>query len=96
MPSARERVLLRRYVDAWERNDVDALVALLREDALLSMPPQRSLAGAAPPHAALVGGFHLGWTVGAALLLAALAIALVTLARRPAAAATPRPASSSR
>jgi RNA polymerase sigma-70 factor, ECF subfamily len=31
--------LLNRYVDAFHRYDVDALVALLREDATLSMPP---------------------------------------------------------
>ena len=38
-PSAEERELLRRYVDAHERADVDALAALLREDARLTMPP---------------------------------------------------------
>jgi len=31
--------LLDRYVDAFHRYDVDALVALLRDDATLSMPP---------------------------------------------------------
>jgi RNA polymerase sigma-70 factor (ECF subfamily) len=31
--------LLARYVDAFERLDVDALVSLLRADATLSMPP---------------------------------------------------------
>jgi RNA polymerase sigma-70 factor (ECF subfamily) len=31
--------LLRRYVDAWERGDADALVAVLRDDATLTMPP---------------------------------------------------------
>ncbi len=36
-PSQRE--LLSRYVDAFERYDMDALVALLHEDATWSMPP---------------------------------------------------------
>ena len=34
-----EATLLDRYVEAFHRYDVDALVALLREDATLSMPP---------------------------------------------------------
>jgi RNA polymerase sigma-70 factor (ECF subfamily) len=41
-----ERELLDRYVEAFERDDVDALVSLLREDALLRMPPQPSVIGA--------------------------------------------------
>jgi RNA polymerase sigma-70 factor (ECF subfamily) len=39
--------LLRRYVDAWERADVDGLVNILHEDAVLRMPPQRAITGAA-------------------------------------------------
>jgi len=38
-PTDEERELLRRYVDAHERADVEALAELLREDALLTMPP---------------------------------------------------------
>jgi RNA polymerase sigma-70 factor, ECF subfamily len=34
-----QRALLARYVDAFERYDMDALTALLREDASWSMPP---------------------------------------------------------
>jgi RNA polymerase sigma-70 factor (ECF subfamily) len=38
-PSEEERKLLRRYVDAHERADADALAELLRDDARLTMPP---------------------------------------------------------
>jgi RNA polymerase sigma-70 factor, ECF subfamily len=38
-PSAAERALLRRYMDAHERADANALAVLLREDARLAMPP---------------------------------------------------------
>jgi RNA polymerase sigma-70 factor, ECF subfamily len=31
--------LVERYVDAWERNDVDAVVSMLAEDARMTMPP---------------------------------------------------------
>ncbi|MCA1647009.1 MAG: nuclear transport factor 2 family protein [Chloroflexi bacterium] len=34
-----ERVLVERYVGAWEQGDVNAFVSLLKEDAVLSMPP---------------------------------------------------------
>jgi RNA polymerase sigma-70 factor, ECF subfamily len=34
-----QRALLARYVDAFERYDMDSLIALLREDATWSMPP---------------------------------------------------------
>lgn len=34
-----QRALLARYVDAFERFDLDALVSLLHEDATMSMPP---------------------------------------------------------
>ena len=42
-----ERELLGRYVAAFESDDVDGLVALLREDAVLRMPPQPAVRGAA-------------------------------------------------
>jgi RNA polymerase sigma-70 factor, ECF subfamily len=38
-PSAADRELLAAYINAFERHDVDALVALLRDDAILEMPP---------------------------------------------------------
>ena len=34
-----ERALVERYVRAWEQSDVQAFVALLKDDAVLSMPP---------------------------------------------------------
>jgi RNA polymerase sigma-70 factor (ECF subfamily) len=36
---AESRALLQRYVDAWQENDVDAIVALLAHDATMQMPP---------------------------------------------------------
>jgi RNA polymerase sigma-70 factor, ECF subfamily len=35
-----ERVLLERFVAAWERVDIAGLVELLREDAVMAMPPE--------------------------------------------------------
>ena len=50
--SREQRELLARYVDAFERYDMDALTALLHEDALLSMPPfELWLRGARRHHA---------------------------------------------
>jgi RNA polymerase sigma-70 factor (ECF subfamily) len=39
---AQTRDLLERYMRAWEAADVDALVGLLRDDAVLAMPPTPS------------------------------------------------------
>lgn len=41
-----ERKLLARYIEAFETDDVDGLVALLRQDATLTMPPQPAVIGA--------------------------------------------------
>ena len=38
--------VLERYVQTWEAADVAGLVALLREDAVLTMPPKPSVVGA--------------------------------------------------
>jgi len=38
--SAHERALVERFADAVESGDIDAVVALLTDDALLTMPPQ--------------------------------------------------------
>ena len=39
------REIVDRYVEAWERNDVEAVVDLLAEDAAISMPPLASWFG---------------------------------------------------
>jgi RNA polymerase sigma-70 factor (ECF subfamily) len=38
--SARERELLARFAEAFEQGDIEGVVALLTDDALLTMPPQ--------------------------------------------------------
>ncbi len=40
-PGAQERALVKRFMTAWDAVDVDGLVALLSEDALMTMPPER-------------------------------------------------------
>jgi RNA polymerase sigma-70 factor (TIGR02960 family) len=40
-PARRERALVRRFMAAWDAVDIDALVALLTEDAAMTMPPER-------------------------------------------------------
>jgi RNA polymerase sigma-70 factor (ECF subfamily) len=45
LPDDELRRLVDRYVEAWERNDVDAVVELLTEDAAISMPPLASWFG---------------------------------------------------
>jgi RNA polymerase sigma-70 factor, ECF subfamily len=50
-----ERELVERYVEVWRAGDFDGLVALLREDAELRMPPRASIRGA---HA--ISSFLLG------------------------------------
>jgi RNA polymerase sigma-70 factor (TIGR02960 family) len=43
VPSAEERALLQRYMDAHARADAPALVAMMREDIRFTMPPQPTL-----------------------------------------------------
>jgi RNA polymerase sigma-70 factor (ECF subfamily) len=51
-----QQALLTRYVDAFQRYDVEALVSLLHEDAVMSMPPFRWwLRGRAEIRRALLG-----------------------------------------
>ena len=38
-PDDVQQSVVRRYVEAWEAIDIDGLVALLREDAVMTMPP---------------------------------------------------------
>jgi RNA polymerase sigma-70 factor (ECF subfamily) len=54
--SDEQEALLAKYVDAFERYDVDELVTLLRDDAILSMPP----------YALWLQGHHniAGWFLG--------------------------------
>jgi RNA polymerase sigma-70 factor (ECF subfamily) len=55
-----ERALLARYVDAFERYDIDSLVSLLHEDASISMPPYEMwLKGVAE-----LRGWYLGYGIG--------------------------------
>lgn len=47
VPGERERALVKRFMTAWNEVDIDALVALLTEDAVMTMPPERMrIAGA--------------------------------------------------
>jgi RNA polymerase sigma-70 factor (ECF subfamily) len=39
---ARVREIVETYVEAWERGDVDAIVSMLADDAILAMPPRPS------------------------------------------------------
>jgi RNA polymerase sigma-70 factor (ECF subfamily) len=39
---ARVREIVEHYVDAWERGDVEAIVSMLADDAILAMPPRPS------------------------------------------------------
>jgi RNA polymerase sigma-70 factor (ECF subfamily) len=34
------REIVERYIDAWERADVDAIVSMLTDDAIIAMPPR--------------------------------------------------------
>jgi hypothetical protein len=35
-----ERALVERFVEAWDRVDIEGIVELLREDAVMAMPPE--------------------------------------------------------
>jgi RNA polymerase sigma-70 factor, ECF subfamily len=40
-PAVHERALVRRFMAAWDAVDIEGLVALLTEDAVMTMPPER-------------------------------------------------------
>ena len=56
------RAVLERYVHAWETADVAGLVALLRDDAIVSMPPAVFLTGPAMIRAFLAESVLAGGT----------------------------------
>jgi RNA polymerase sigma-70 factor (ECF subfamily) len=55
----RVREIVERYVDAWERGDVNAVVAMLAEDATFAMPPLRTWFGGRDEIAVFLAGWPL-------------------------------------
>jgi RNA polymerase sigma-70 factor (ECF subfamily) len=53
------RALVERYIDAWERNDVEAFAAMLAEDATFAMPPLASWFSGRDAIAAWAAGWPL-------------------------------------
>ena len=53
------RELVKRFADAWERNDVDAVVAMLTDDARMAMPPWASWYSGRDAVATFLGGWPL-------------------------------------
>src|SRR3989440_240382 len=41
VPNAQERAVVQRFMTAWDAVDIDGLVSLLSEDAVMTMPPER-------------------------------------------------------
>jgi RNA polymerase sigma-70 factor (ECF subfamily) len=67
-------VLLARYVDAWHAGDVDALMALVGEDIVFTMPPLPLwFHGRAAMHAFLADALFAGASRGRFRLLATAA-----------------------
>jgi RNA polymerase sigma-70 factor, ECF subfamily len=60
-PTEEERALLRRFMDAWQRADADAVVALLRDDARWAMPPAPLWFDGREAIAKLFATFPIGW-----------------------------------
>ena len=55
----RVREIVDEYVDAWQRSDVDAVVAMLTEDAAFTMPPMSTWFGGREQIATFLTGFPL-------------------------------------
>jgi RNA polymerase sigma-70 factor (ECF subfamily) len=55
----RVREIVDEYVDAWQRADVDAVVAMLTEDAAFTMPPMRTWFGGRDEIATFLRGYPL-------------------------------------
>jgi RNA polymerase sigma-70 factor (ECF subfamily) len=64
-----ERSLLQRYMTAWERQDASRLVALLREDVRLAMPPHPTWYEGREAVAAFIAGVALAPGKGALRLV---------------------------
>ena len=58
----RAREVVHEYVEAWERGDVEAVVAMLAEDATFSMPPLRTWYGGRDEIALFLAGWPLSGT----------------------------------
>src|SRR5438093_8086923 len=41
LPNAQERAIVQRFMTAWDAVDIDGLVSLLSDDAMMTMPPER-------------------------------------------------------
>jgi RNA polymerase sigma-70 factor (ECF subfamily) len=53
------REIVKRFADAWERKDVDAVVAMLTDDARMTMPPWPSWYSGPDSVATFLGGWPL-------------------------------------
>jgi RNA polymerase sigma-70 factor (ECF subfamily) len=82
-PTAEERAVLRRYMDAVERGDVEAVAALLAEDVRTAMPPWPFLVQG---RAAVVAAFTVTWDPGSPLFVGHLRMLPTRANARPAVA----------
>jgi len=58
----RTREIVERYLDAWERNDVDTVMEILAEDATFTMPPLASWFGGEESIRIFLSGWPLSGT----------------------------------